>query len=259
MWADQRSAEFASFIDDATVAVLPVGAIEQHGPHLPVSVDATLAEGMALETAKRVADANIFVLPTISYGKSDEHLKYPGVLTLDAPTLLSTIVNIGKSVARTGVRRLVLLTAHGGNVPVLQIAARQLRIEANMFVVCAGWVTMGFPEGLLPENEARDGIHAGFVETSAMLYFREDLVDMSKAKDFVPAVRTVAEENSFLRLTGPVSAGWMMHDMNPEGAAGQAHLASKKAGAAIVEYAAERYARLLDEVAAYQIPFGAEE
>lgn len=243
-------------MNDATVALLPVGAIEQHGPHLPLSTDATLAEGMALEAARRVTDANVLVLPTISYGKSDEHLKYPGVLTLDAPTLLSTIVNIGKSVARAGVRRLVFLNAHGGNVPVLQIAARQLRIEAEMFVVCAGWVTMGFPEGLLPENEARDGIHAGFVETSAMLYFREDLVDMTKARDFVPAVRTVAENNSILRMTGPVSVGWMMHDMHPEGAAGQAHLATVEAGKAIVEYAAERYARLLGEVAAYEIPFG---
>jgi len=256
IWADLRSAEFASLVDDATVALLPVGAIEQHGPHLPVSVDTTLATGMALEAAKRVTDANVLVLPTVSYGKSDEHLKYPGVVTLDAQTLLGTIVNIGKSVARAGVRRLVLMNAHGGNVPVLQLAARQLRIEADMFVVCAGWLTMGTPEGLLPENEARDGIHAGFVETSAMLYFREDLVDMSKAKDFVPAVREVAENNAILRMTGPVSVGWMMHDMHPEGAAGQAHLATVEAGKAIVEYAAERYARLLGEVAAHKIPFG---
>jgi len=256
LWAELKSAELASLVDDATVALLPVGAIEQHGPHLPLSTDTTLAEGMALEAAQRVTGANVLVLPTISYTKSDEHLNFPGVLTLDAPTLLATIVQIGKSVARSGIKRLVLLNAHGGNVPVLQIAARTLRIENDMLVVCAGWMSMGLPKGLLPENEARDGIHAGFVETAAMLYFRKDLVAMELAKDFVPASRAVAEKNSILRLAGPVSVGWMMHDLHPDGAAGQAHLATDEAGKAIVEHAAERYARLLNEVAAYSIPFG---
>lgn len=256
LWAELKSAELASLVNDATVALLPVGAIEQHGPHLPLSTDATLGEGMALEAAKRVSNANVLILPTIAYAKSDEHLSFPGVLTLDATTLLATIVQIGKSVTRSGVRRLVLLNAHGGNVPVLQLAARTLRIEANMLVVCAGWMSMGFPENLLPENEARDGIHAGFVETAAMLYFRKDLVAMDKAKDFVPATRAVAKENSVLRLAGPVSVGWMMQDLHPEGAAGQASLATEAAGQTIVEHAATRYARLLDEVAAYAIPFG---
>lgn len=256
LWAELKSAELAALVDDATVALLPVGAIEQHGPHLPLSTDKTLAEGIALKAAKRVSAANVLVLPTISYAKSDEHLNFPGVLTLDAATLLATIVQIGKSVARSGVRRLVLLNAHGGNVPVLQIAARTLRVEENMLVVCAGWMSMGMPDGLLPENEARDGIHAGFVETAAMLYFRKDLVSMELAKDFVPASRAVAEENAVLRLAGPVSVGWMMDDLHPEGAAGQAQLATEDAGKAIVEHAAERYAQLLSEVAAYPIPFG---
>jgi len=258
LWAELKSSDLAGLAGDATVALLPVGAIEQHGPHLPLSTDTTLAEGMALEAARRVKDATVLVLPAIAYAKSDEHLNFPGVLTLDARTLLATIVQIGKSVARSGIRRLVLLNAHGGNVPVLQIAARTLRIEAKMLIVCAGWMSMGFPEGLLPENEARDGIHAGFVETAAMLHFRKDLVDMTKAKDFVPATRAVAAGNLVLRLTGPLSVGWMMHDLHPEGAAGQAHLATEEAGRAIVEHAATRYARLLEEVAAYRIPFGSE-
>lgn len=259
LWSELRASELASTISDATVALLPVGAIEQHGPHLPLCTDATLAEGMALEAAKRVRDATVLVLPTLSVAKSDEHLNFPGVLTLDAATLQAVILQIGKSAARSGLRRLVLLNAHGGNVPVLQIAARALRIEAGMFCVSAGWMSMGYPQGIVPEAEMRDGIHGGFVETAAMLHFRSDLVSMDLAKDFVPSSRRVAENNQVLRLMGPVSAGWMVEDLNVEGAAGNASMATRDAGQAIVEHAAQRYALLIEEVSRHPLSFGAVE
>jgi creatinine amidohydrolase len=256
-WSELTAPDLKTFVDDATVALLPVGAIEQHGPHLPLSTDTTLAECMALEAAKRVSDANVLLLPAISVGKSDEHTGFPGVLTLDAATLQSVIMQIGKSVARSGVRRLVLLNAHGGNVPVLQIAIRSLRIEANMFCVSAGWMSMGYPAGLVDEKEMRDGIHGGLVETAAMLHFRPDLVKMDLAKDFVPSSAKVAQENSVLRILGPVSAGWTMKDLNEDGAAGNAAAATPEIGKALVEHSATRYAKLLEEVAHHPISFGA--
>ncbi len=255
LWSELRASELAAIVDDATVALLPVGAIEQHGPHLPLCTDATLAESMALEAACRVENATVLVLPTLSVAKSDEHTGFPGVLTLDAGTLQAVLTQIGHGVARSGVRRLVLLNAHGGNVPVLQIVARALRLEAQMLCVAAGWMSMGYPAGLVPEDELRDGIHGGLVETAAMLHFRQDLVAMEHARNFVPSSRAVAGSNEVLRLMGPVSAGWTMKDLNSEGAAGNAALATPECGRAIVEHAAARYAKLLEEVARHEIPF----
>ena len=252
IWSELNTNDFAVLPQD-TVALLPVGAIEQHGPHLPLSTDTTLAEGMALEAAKRVADATVLVLPAVSIGKSDEHLNFKGTLTLDAETLSAVLCQIGRSISRAGVRRLVFLNAHGGNVPVLQIAARALRVELGMFCVAAGWMSMGYPDGLVSADEAVDGIHGGFVETAAMLHFRPDLVAMDKAKRFVPASRAVAERNRVLRLLGPVSSGWMIEDLHPDGAAGDAASATAEAGRLIVEHAAARYATLLEEVARHPI------
>ena len=254
-WGDLTAHKLRELVDDNTVALLPVGAIEQHGPHLPLGTDATLAEGIARHAAEAVTDAQVVILPTISVAKSDEHLDFPGVLTLDATTLQSVLMRIGHSVARSGIRRLVLLNAHGGNVPVLQTTARALRIEAGMFCVAAGWMSMGYPPGLIPEQEMRDGIHGGLVETAAMLHLRPDLVVMDAARDFIPNSRKVAEENDVLRLLGPVSAGWVMSDLNSDGVAGNAALATPEIGKALVDHAATRYARLLEEVARYDIPF----
>lgn len=256
IWSELSAVEMEALADDATVALLPVGAIEQHGPHLPTGTDTILAEGIALEAARRVTQAQVLLLPAVSVAKSDEHLGFPGVLTLDAATLQAVLMQIGRSVLRSGVRRLVFLNAHGGNVPVLQIVARALRIEAEMFCVTAGWMSMGYPPGLIAEEELRDGIHGGQVETAAMLHLRPDLVSMDAARDFVPASREVAEANDVLRLLGPVGTGWTMADLNPAGAAGNASLATPEMGKALVEHAAQRYATLLEEVAQHAIPFG---
>jgi creatinine amidohydrolase len=251
-WADLKTTDFAALDRARAVALLPVGAVEQHGPHLPLSTDMVLAEAMARAAAEG-AQAPVLVLPGVSYGKSDEHLAYPGTVTLDAETLLAVLVQIGRSVARAGLRRIVFLNAHGGNVPVIQIACRRLRIEAGLFAVAAGWLSVGHPEGVVPPAEMQDGIHAGLVETGAMLHLRPDLVDMARARAFVPASRAVAEGNQVLRLLGAVSAGWVAGDLHPDGAAGDAAAATPQAGAAIVAHAAARYARLLDEVSAHDI------
>lgn len=257
-WADLKTADFADLPPDA-VAVVPVGAVEQHGPHLPVSTDMTIAEGMAAAVALAVSErtggaGTVVFLPGISYGKSDEHLDFAGTVSLDAQTLLSILLAVGAGLRRAGLRRIVFLNAHGGNIPVIQIACRTLRVEHGLFAVAAGWPAMGFPDGLVAAQERSDGIHAGFAETSLMLHFRPDLVDMSLAEDFVPASAGVARDNSVLRLLGPVSAGWAARDLHPKGAAGDARGASAQAGAAITAHIAERYAVLLEEVARHPVP-----
>jgi len=254
LWSSLKTDDFKSIDPLAAVALLPVGATEQHGPHLPLSTDTVLAEGIALAAAGHAARAQVYVLPPVAYAKSDEHLSFPGTLTLDAETLLATLTQIGRSVARAGFRKLVLLNAHGGNVPVNQIVARRLRIEEAMLCVSAGWVTMGFPEGLVSAEERRDGIHGGLVETAAMLHLAPELVDMSKAGNFVPASAEIAATNEIFRLLGPVGAGWVSEDLHPLGVAGNARLATPEIGRAIVDHAATRYGRLLDEVAARPLP-----
>lgn len=252
-WADLNSSDLADQRMAGAVALVPVGAIEQHGPHLPLSTDTVLAEGMAREAAARVRSASVLVLPTVAIGKSDEHLAWPGTLTLDAETLIAVLCQVGASVARAGVRRLVFLNAHGGNVPVLQIACRRLRVERGMFCIAAGWIGMGFPAGLVSEREVQEGIHGGFVETAAMLHFRPDLVRMAEARHFVPASAAVAQRCEVLRLVGPVSSGWMMQDLHEAGAAGDAASATVEAGRALVEHAASRYATLIEEVARHDL------
>lgn len=259
LWSEMTAPDLEACVDDRTVALVPVGAIEQHGPHLPLNTDTVLAEGIALAAAQRVAKATVLLLPTVAVGKSDEHGAFPGVVTLDGATLQAVLTQIGRSVVRSGLRRLVFLNAHGGNVPVLQTVIRALRIEERLFCISAGWMSMGFPEGLVPEDEMRDGIHAGLVETAAMLHFRPELVKMEHAKDFVPASRAVARSNTVLRLLGGVSAGWAMEDLNAEGAAGNAAAATAEAGRRMVEHAATRYATLIEEVARHEIPFRAAE
>lgn len=252
-WAALKTADFAS-LPPETVVVVPVGAIEQHGPHLPVSTDMAIAESMAKEIAGRVTQGSVLIMPGVSYGKSDEHLDFAGTVSLDETTLLSTLMAIGQGVRRAGLNRIVFLNAHGGNVPVIQIACRKLRVENALFAVAAGWVTMGMPDDLLTPAQARDDIHGGFIETSVMLHFHPELVDMTKAQNFAPASGDVAEKNQVLRMLGPVSVGWIAQDLHAEGAAGDASRATAAIGARITDHVAKRYVTLLQEVAQHPAP-----
>jgi len=254
-WHDLTSEEFGRLDPERTVAVLPVAAIEQHGPHLPVFVDACLNRGIVERTLDLLPDdLPVLVLPMQSVGKSNEHLRFPGTLTLSAETLIRVLTEIGEGVARAGVRKLVLFNSHGGNVQVLEIVARELRVRQGMMVTALAWSGLPKPPDLFPDEEFRFGIHAGAVETSMMLYLRPDLVDMSKAQDFRTLMQDV-EEQQYRELTilGRVSVGWMAQDVNPDGAAGNALLATPEKGKALVDNAAERFAVLLAEVSRYPL------
>lgn len=247
-WVDLPWPAFRSLPPD-TVAVLPLGAIEQHGPHLPVSVDSTINEGVVERVLRKLApDFPVLVLPTQKIGCSVEHLRFPGTITSTPETLLALWTEIGDSVARAGVKRLVMLNSHGGQVQVMEIVARRLRIRHDMLVVPLSWSRMGMPAGLVEPLEARYGIHAGQVETAAMLAIRPDLVDMTKARDFRSA--WMVAENGFPHLVpgGGAALAWQAQDLNAAGAAGDATRASAADGEAILDFAATRIAALLEEV-----------
>lgn len=248
-WGELSSEEFARLDRDRTIAVLPVAAIEQHGPHLPVGVDTLIASGMVGEVTRRFpVEISALFLPVQAIGKSNEHLAFPGTLTLTAETAIRAWTEIGESVHRAGIRKLVIVTSHGGNVDVVGIVARDLRVRFNMLVVKCSWSSFGTPYGLYSADEEAMGIHAGDMETSLMLHFRPDLVKMDRAQHFVPATARMREDFLYLRPTGPQAFGWMAGDINPSGAMGDASLASREKGRATAEYQALAFLDLLRDV-----------
>ncbi len=247
-WQDLAWTDFAALPHDA-VAVLPVAAIEQHGPHLPVSVDATINAGILARALDLVpADRCVLALPMQSVGLSAEHVRFPGTLTLSAETLIAVLTEIGRSVRRAGVRRLVFLNSHGGQPQPIDIAARRLRAD-GLFTVNCHWGRLGLPASVtLDALEQRHGFHGGLVETSLMLHLRPDLVRMEHATDFRSA--WIAQEERFSVLTpeGRIGFGWETQDLHPAGALGNAAAATAETGRAILEHAAARLVLLWDEV-----------
>lgn len=248
-WHSLSTAAFAARDMARTIAVLPVAAVEQHGPHLPVGVDTLIAEGYLARVRPLVPDAlDVLFLPVQTIGKSNEHLAFPGTITLSAETALAAWREIGESVRRAGVKKLVFVNSHGGNVAILDIVARELRVRLGMMCVTSAWHRLGYPEGLFSAEELRHGIHGGEIETSLMLAFRPDLVDMDQARDFTPATKRMARENVHLSAIQPVGFGWMAQDLNPAGAIGDAASATREAGEAAADHGAREFVRLLEEV-----------
>ncbi|WBY00405.1 creatininase family protein [Ramlibacter tataouinensis] len=255
-WSDLSTREFARLQAAGAaadvIAVLPVGAIEQHGPHLPVSVDATLVDGVVAASLPHLpADLPVLFLPTQAVGKSNEHIRFPGTLTLSADTTVRLWAEIGESVARAGVRKLVLFNSHGGQVGLLDIVARELRERCEMLVFGCNWFTLPLGEaveGQFSAEEHRFGIHAGDIETSMMLALRPQWVDMAQARHFRSTSQERAQRFELLGNGRSAKLGWQMQDYNPHGAAGNAALASADKGRAVVEAAGRQLARLLQEV-----------
>ena len=247
-WQDLTWPDFRSLPPD-TVAVLPVAAIEQHGPHLPLSVDATINAGILARALCLVpGDATVLALPMQSVGLSVEHIRYPGTLTLSAESLIAVLTELGRSVARAGVRRLMILNSHGGQPQVVDIVCRRLRGD-GMFAVNCMASRLGLPPGVtLSQDEREHGIHGGLVETSVMLHLRPDLVRMQHAIDFRSAWLARKTPSSVLTPEGGVGFGWETQDLHPLGALGDASAATAETGAAILEHQAGRLAMLLHEI-----------
>lgn len=231
------------------IVVLPLGAHEQHGPHLPFETDTIIAEGIVARVSDALpAELNVNFLPAQPVGYSIEHMDTEGTQSLAFAEAVNQWIGIGENLHAGGIRKLVMLNAHGGNSPLMTIVATELRTRLDMLAVATSWTRFGLPEGLItPEEKALD-IHGGFIETSVMLALRPDLVHMSKASDFSNAQSRYAEEFKFLRAYGPHAFGWKMHDLNPEGVAGNASAATAEAGEKLIANAVSGFIELLRDV-----------
>ncbi|MEX0308992.1 MAG: creatininase family protein [Tateyamaria sp.] len=233
-WADLRMPEFDTLDPARTIAVLPTAAIEQHGPHLPVGTDTLIAEGM-LDAVRDACptELDLVILPVQAIGKSNEHLWAAGTCTLTAETALRAWTEIGLSVARAGLKKLMIVNSHGGNLDLISILSRELRVQAGMLAVKTQWGSFGAPDGLFSAQENTYGIHGGDMETSLMLAFRPETVDMTKARDF----RSTAERTA-ISPVGPISYGWIASDLSDDGVVGEAHLATAEKGHALAQHQA---------------------
>jgi creatinine amidohydrolase len=258
-WADLSTRHFAQLAASSTddvVAVLPVAAIEQHGPHLPTSVDTTLVNGVIAAAVPHLATTRTLFLPTQQIGKSNEHLRFPGTLTLKAETLIAVWTEIGECVHRAGIKKLLLFNAHGGQLSVMDIVARDLRSKFDMLVFSSHWFTLPLGDeinALFPPEEHRFGIHAGDMETSMMLHLTPQTVDMSQAKNFKSTSQDRAAKYPILGNGITAKMGWQTQDYNPQGACGNASIASAEKGKTLVEAAGKQLAALLQEISSLPI------
>jgi creatinine amidohydrolase len=251
-WSELKSSEFASLDAHSTLVILPVAATEQHGPHLPVMTDTAIAEGMIKTVLARLPDElRVLFLAVQTIGKSNEHLLSPGTITFSADNLIRCWCEIGEGVHRAGLRKMVIVNSHGGNSDVIGIVARELRVNLGMLVATTQWRRFGLPAGVYSAFDTTHGIHAGDIETSLMLYFRPDLVDMSKAKLFPSKAAEMEKDYALLRPAGQHGFGWIAQDINPDGAVGDASIATADKGRLTAEHQADAFIALLRDVARF--------
>ena len=253
-WHEMTWPDFAALDKERTIAVLPVGAIEQHGPHLPVYVDACINAGIVARTVELMPDdLPVTFLPPMPVGKSNEHISFPGTLTLSAETLTRLWTEIGESVARAGIRKFVIFNSHGGQPQVAEIVCRDLRVRHKMFAVTINTYGLGKPPGLFPDAELRFGIHAGSSETSVMMHLRGDLVREEERRNFEPLSQKIAKDSPILAGEGRIAFGWEIQDLNPAGACGNALDADAEKGRKVVDHAARRFVQALTEIDRYPL------
>lgn len=250
LWADLSSPELARVAADAVV-LMPVAATEQHGPHLPLSVDSDLAEGILRLSAERWLDAApVLQLPTQMVGFSPEHVSFAGTLSLSSETLIRLWTELAECVYASGARKLLLFNTHGGQVGALDLVARDLRQRLGMLAVSSSWFQLPLGDAMAPfdAHEQRFGAHAGQVETAMMLALKPERVDMAKAQAFASSSEVRANALPVLGNGRSAKLAWATRDLNPAGAVGHAAAATALQGQALLDAAADGLVALLQDI-----------
>jgi creatinine amidohydrolase len=243
-WPDVTSAEASRWI-----AVLPLAATEQHGPHLPLGTDVMIAEAY-LTRAQELLPAALpaTFMPLQPVGISTEHIAFPGTLTLPPEVAIRAWMALGESVARAGLRKLVMVTSHGGNSAAMTVVAQELRAQHGLLVVTTGWNRFGTPDGLFSPEELRHGVHGGAVETSIMLARYPQQVRTNKLADFRSTAIAMDEDFKWLSTQRPAPLAWQIEDLHRSGAVGDATQASAAKGQLLLDHGAKAFCELLADM-----------
>jgi creatinine amidohydrolase len=248
-WTDVHWPDISGAGPARWIAVLPLAATEQHGPHLPVGTDVMIAQAYLARVRELLPDTlPATFLPLQPIGISTEHVDYPGTLTLPSETALQNWMALGISVARAGIRKLVMVTSHGGNSAAMSLVAQDLRARHRLLVVSTSWARFGAPEGLFSAEELRHGIHGGAVETSIMLAACPEQVRNGEIADFRPASIAMETDYRWLAAHRPAPFAWQAQDLHPSGAAGDATQASAENGRRLLDHGARAFCELLADV-----------
>eukprot|EP00299_Pterocystis_sp_00344_P009470 c3998_g1_i1.p1 GENE.c3998_g1_i1~~c3998_g1_i1.p1 ORF type:complete len:275 (+),score=51.49 c3998_g1_i1:25-825(+) len=256
-WASLTSTQISQIQHpEEWVIILPIGAVEQHGPHLPIATDSLIIFRVLEQVCELLPkDSKILILPTLFYGTSDEHLSFSGTLSLSPETLARVLDDISASVARSKFKRLLILNAHGGNPPSLHLACRQIRIKHKLFACLAQYFDLG-PTNLFSEKECRHGIHGGAYETSVLLHTDPELCHKDKFAHFPSKWETLEKKFKYLSPEGgPTSFGWITEDLNKSGVIGNPNEASPEHGHQILLDVSNAVVELIDEVRRIELDF----
>lgn len=248
-WTDISRPDLAGPDRGRWIAVLPLGATEQHGPHLPLETDVMIAQAYLARVRELLPDAlPVTFLPLQPIGISSEHRDFPGTLTLSPETAFRDWMAIGESVAQAGLKKLVMVTSHGGNVAAMSLVAQELRTHHGMLAVTTAWARLSAPEALFSAEEVTHGIHGGAVETSIMLARYASAVRREAIADFRPSTIAMAKDFRWLSTQRPAPFAWQAQDLHPSGAAGDATLATPEKGERLIEQGARAFCELLAEI-----------
>ena len=249
-WANLRGPEVAERIGPDSIAIVAIGAIEQHGPHLPLDTDLVIAERVATAAVDTAGDElDLWLLPSIAYSKSNEHAWAPGTIWLSPTTMLAMLEELAASVAATQCRRLVLFNGHGGNSALLAVALREIRLKHGLLTFLAHPAMPVDQGGASGGDELGMGIHAGADETSLMLYLEPDSVDMSQAARAVPEHLAA---NHHVRFGGRVVFGWLSNDFGDAGVIGDPTSATSARGKDLFDGAVADLLSALGEISHFQ-------
>ncbi|MGI9407193.1 MAG: creatininase family protein [Hyphomicrobiaceae bacterium] len=250
IYAHLNQSDIAELAPD-TVAVLPLGSIENHGLHLPLGTDTIIAEAILDRTDNHLGNAKTHSvrLPPLWLGSSVEHSERPGTLTTPATRFVAQILDIAESLSRNNIRRLILLSAHGGNNSPARIAAIEARARHKMLCATPHWLDFGLPDDFEPPTPVGQDAHGGWMETSMMLAAAPDLVSKDR-----PAARKTGAPAAMLYPDGPISWGWMTDDLGKDGVIGDASHATPERGKALLDHAAKSLAALITQIATADWP-----
>lgn len=252
-WRELTTSDFES-VSSNTIAILPIGAIEQHGPHLPVWTDTRIVDGIVEHFLAEIAgNTDVLVLPTQSVGQSLEHLDFLGSLSLSPNVLLTILQQLAASVSSAGIRRLLILNSHGGNQSVINEAILAIRRCYGMLAVAVSWYTLGIPEGLFDDYEMNFGLHAGAIETSLMLHLEPKLVKREQLPKTTLKPYVLASKDALLGPFGPANFGWLTQDICDTGAWGDATLATAEKGEKLLKHITDRLSELVEQISRFDL------